>query len=448
MRQQYHFRFLRPFRVLAPCFLALCFFVALPVMAQDEDENDGKPKIRALGVEANGVEVPVVQIRVDEFLSRQIHPLLNYVFFDDNSAVIPQRYRQMTDVSAENFRPERLFNMETLEVYYDVLNIIGYRLKNSTETITITGCNANVGPEKGNKDLSTRRAQAVKDYFQNVWKIDPTRLTLQSRDLPEKPSNSKESPLEAEAENRRVEITGSWAMTQPVFIQDTLREATPPIIRFYSKVEAKDENPAQWSIAIKQRAKALRSPISAAGNIKSVVDWKINKEKNTIPLDTVPMTYELEIRYPTLPNLRSKRLSMPVQQITIQKKKRERANDVEKDRYSMILFPFGSAKVEEGNAKIVEFIKSEKRLRPESSVVITGYTDIIGTDQFNLKISTDRAKSVQAALGLDKPGAVKEIKVEGRGKQKPLLYENNELPEARLYCRTVVVEVKNPATDD
>ncbi|MFY7999344.1 MAG: OmpA family protein [Candidatus Kapaibacteriota bacterium] len=445
MRQHRLFRFLRPF-----CILALLFSAIIPLAAQDDDDgaNDGKPKIRALGVEANGVEVPVVQIRVDEFLSRQIHPLLNYVFFDDNSATIPQRYIQMTDVSVDSFRPERLFDRETLEVYYDVLNIIGYRLKNSTEAITITGCNANVGPEKGNKDLSTRRAQAVKDYFQNVWKIDPARLNLQSRDLPEKPSNSKESPLEAEAENRRVEITGAWSMVQPVFIQDTLREATPPIIRFYSKVEAKDENPAQWSIAIKQRAKALRSPISSAGNIKPVVDWKINKEKSTIPLDTVPMTYELEIRYPNLPNLRSKRLSMPVQQITIQKKKRERANDVEKDRYSMILFPFASAKVEEGNAKIVEFIKSEKRLRPESVVVITGYTDIIGSEQANLKISTDRAKSVQAALGLDKAGVVKEVKVEGRGKQKPLLYENNELPEARLYCRTVVVEVKNPATDE
>ena len=114
----------------------------------------------------------------------------------------------------------------------------------------------------------------------------------------------------------------------------------------------------------------------------------------------------------------------------------------------MILFPFGSAKVEDGNAKIVEFIKSEKRLKPESSVTITGYTDVIGTEQANLKISTDRAKAVQASLGLDKAGAVREIKVEGRGKQKPLLYENNELPEARFYCRTVVVEVKNPASDE
>ncbi|MCS6808434.1 MAG: OmpA family protein, partial [Bacteroidota bacterium] len=387
-------------------------------------------------------------IRVDEYLSRQIHPLLNYIFFDDNSAAIPERYIKLTDISAESFRLERLFGLETLDVYYQILNIIGYRLKNSSESITITGCNSNTGPEKGNRELSMKRAQAVKEYLQTVWNIDPARLNVQARDLPEKPSISKENPLEAHAENRRVEITGSWSIIQPVFLQDTLREATPPIIRFYSKVEPKEEPPQQWSIAIKQRQKQLRQ-IAASGNIRPIVDWKINKEKNSIPLDTLPMTYELEIRYPSpLPNLRSKRMSVPVQQITIQKKKRERSNDVEKDRYSMILFPFGSSKVEEGNAKIVEFIKSEKRLRPESSVTITGYTDIIGTDQANLKISTERAKAVQTALGLDKPGVVREIKVEGRGKQKPLLYENNEMPEARFYCRTVVIEIKNPATNE
>lgn len=418
------------------------------LQAQDDDEEDDRPKIRAMGVEANGVEVPIVQIRVDEYLSRQIHPLLNYVFFDDNSAVLPERYRKLSEIEAESFRPERLMNMETLDVYYDILNIIGYRLKNSTESITLIGCNANVGPEKGNKDLSARRAETVKEYLQTIWKIDPARLQTQSRDLPEKPSFSKENPLEAEAENRRVEITGPWSLIQPVFIQDTLREATPPIIRFYNKVPKREEDPQQWSIVIKQRQKPLRSPIASSGNIRPTVDWKINKERNAIPLDTIPMTYELEVRYPTLNNIRSKRLSMPVEQITIQKKKRERANDVEKDRYSMILFPFGSAKVEDGNAKIVEFIQSEKRLRPESSIAITGYTDVIGSEQANLKISLERAKAVQAALGLTKPGAAREIKVEGRGKKAPLLYENNELPEARFYCRTVVVEVKNPATDE
>ncbi len=424
--------------------LALCF--ATSAYAQDEVQAPQKPEIRAMGVEANGVEVPVVQIRVDEYLSRQIHPLLNYVFFDDNSATIPERYRVMTDIAAEGFRPERFFGSETLDVYYDVLNIIGYRLKTLPDaTLTIVGCNANVGPEKGNKDLSQRRAEAVKKYIMDVWKIDATRLATQSRDLPEKPSTSKESPLESDQENRRVELVGSWDVIQPVFVMDTLREATPPIVRFYNKVTNEAE-PQQWGINIKQRNKNLRQPITAAGKIRPVVDWKINKDKNAIPLDTVPITYDLEVRFKDagVPNEKSKRMSMPVQMITVQKKRRERLNDVEKDRYRLILFPFGSDKVEEGNAKIVEFIKKDNRIKANSKVTITGYTDIVGTADFNLKISERRAKSVAASMGVDKAGVVKESKITGRGKTTPLLYENNELPEARFYCRTVVIDVENP----
>jgi outer membrane protein OmpA-like peptidoglycan-associated protein len=426
------------------CTLFLNSVVAHNLQAQDDAQNN-KPTIRAMGAEANGVEVPVVQIRVDEYLSRQIHPLLNYIFFDDNSAELPQRYIKMTDIQAENFRPERLFNRETLDVYYDVLNVIGYRLKGSTAPITITGCNSNVGPEKGNKDLSTRRAQAVKQYLESVWKVDPARITVQSRDLPEKPSTSKESPAESDAENRRVEITAAWEVVQPVMISDTLREATPPIVRFYSKVQ--DEAvPDQYSIFVKQRGKTLKN-IAQKGLVKPVVDWKINKDRNSIPLDTIPMTYELEIRYTgDKTNEKSKRMTLPVQQITVQKKRREKLDSLEKDRYSMILFPFGSAKVEDANARIVEFIKSEKRLRPKSRVTVTGYTDIVGSAAANLKISQDRAKAIAAALGVDK-GGFRDVKVEGRGKNLPLLYENNELPEARFYCRTVIVDILNPADE-
>ncbi len=426
------------------CFTAL--FSASVYAQDDQPQGPQKPEIRAMGVEANGVEVPVVQIRIDEYLSRQIHPLLNYVFFDDNSATIPERYKKLNEVAAEGFRPERFFGLETLDVYYDLLNIIGFRLKSKPEaTLNIIGCNANVGPEKGNQDLSKRRAEAVKEYLTTVWKIDAARLTVLTRDLPEKPSTSKESPLESDQENRRVELSGNWDIIEPVFVMDTLREATPPIVRFYNKMYT-DATPQQWSINIKQRNKNLRSPISAAGKPRPVVDWKINKEKNNVPLDTVPITYDFEIRYAdaSVPNEKSKRMSMPVQQITIQKKRRERLNDIEKDKYRLILFPFGSDKVEEGNAKILDFIKKDNRIKPNSKVFVTGFTDIVGSADANLKISDRRAKAVAAVLGIDKAGIVKETKIVGRGKTLPLLYENNEMPEARFYCRTVVIEVENP----
>jgi outer membrane protein OmpA-like peptidoglycan-associated protein len=415
------------------------------IIVYAQDQMPKKPEIRAVGVEANGVERPVIEIRVDEYLSRKIHPLLNYIFFDDNSDQIPTRYIKINDLQAESFRPARLYGLETLEVYYQVLNILGYRLKQMPEAkITLTGCNSNTGVEKGNQDLSMRRAKAVQNYLSSVWKIDPTRIALQARDLPAVPASSKDSPAESDAENRRVEITGSWDVMQPLAILDTLREATPPIIRFYSKVY-NEEEPSQWEITAEQRGKVVKR-IPRKGFVPERAEWNINKEKNTIPLDTIPMTYRLEVRYEKSPNVRSDRRSLPVEQVTVQKKRRERINDIEKDKYSMILFDFGKSALGENNTKIAEFIKSEKRITPKSKVVITGYTDLIGSADANKRISEDRAKSVAAGLGATKT-SVKELVVVGKGKEQPLLYDN-EFPEGRFYCRTVVIEVENPVEYD
>jgi outer membrane protein OmpA-like peptidoglycan-associated protein len=417
--------------------------VTRPLHAQDDPPQ--KPEIKAVGVEANGVERPVVQIRVDEYLSRNIHPLLNYIFFDDNSDKMPSRYTSLSDTQTDTFTPNRLFGVTTMEVYYTMLNVLGYRLKNQPDAkITLIGCNSNTGVEKGNQTLSTRRAETVKAYLTSIWKIDPARISIQARDLPLNPSSSKDSPGDSDAENRRVEIQASWDIAQPLVISDTLREATPPTIRFYSKAYG-SATPSQNSIKVEQRGQKVNT-ISKSGAVRPVTDWRINKDKNTIPLDTVPITYRLEVDYDSSMNQKSNRQSMPVEQITVQKKRRERVNDIEKDRYSMILFDFGKSTLGEFNTRIAQIIKDDKRITTKSKVTIIGSTDLIGTAEANKRISEERAKAVAAALNVSKT-TVKEFSVLGKGKEQPLAFEN-EYPEGRFYCRTVVVDVENPVEFD
>ena len=94
---------------------------------------------------------------------------------------------------------------DTLEKYYQLLNIVGKRLvDNPAATITLVGCNDNTGKEKGNKKLSGQRAEAVKNYLQTVWGIAPERMAIEARNLPQTPSTSRSK--EGQAENRRVEI--------------------------------------------------------------------------------------------------------------------------------------------------------------------------------------------------------------------------------------------------
>ncbi|MCL5991108.1 MAG: outer membrane beta-barrel protein, partial [Bacteroidetes bacterium] len=48
--------------------------------------------IDVLGVDSSGNEIPNPEFLVEEFISTGMHPLLNYIFFDDNSSSIPSRY--------------------------------------------------------------------------------------------------------------------------------------------------------------------------------------------------------------------------------------------------------------------------------------------------------------------------------------------------------------------
>ncbi|HEY6172349.1 MAG TPA: hypothetical protein VIX80_08840 [Candidatus Kapabacteria bacterium] len=67
---------------------------------------------------------------------------------------------------------------------------------------------------------------------------------------------------------------------------------------------------------------------------------------------------------------------------------------------------------------------------------IFGYTDRIGTDEYNTLLSDIRARATQRYLGLDR------AEVKGLGR-RILLYDN-DLPEGRFYSRTVTIVVSTP----
>ena len=130
--------------------------------------------------------------------------MLGHIYFTDGSSEIPPQYVRFAGRGeTTDFDPQQLRG--TLEKYYHVLNIVGKRLTDNPEaTITLVGCNANTGTERGNTTLSTQRAEAVSNYLQQVWNIAPERMAIEARNLPETPSASRLK--EGQEENRRVEI--------------------------------------------------------------------------------------------------------------------------------------------------------------------------------------------------------------------------------------------------
>ena len=108
--------------------------------------------LAVLGVEADGTEVVNPTFTITEYISNKTQVIINNIFFDENSAKLPNKYIQISSESAKTFAIGSLYNLETMPTYYQILNIIGKRLQdNEKAKITIIGCNSDFGAEKAIK---------------------------------------------------------------------------------------------------------------------------------------------------------------------------------------------------------------------------------------------------------------------------------------------------------
>ena len=100
-------------------------------------------------IDDNNNEINDFSLEIEEFISHRQLPLLNYIFFEQNSSEIDSRYYKLNQNNTKDFSENKFFRSNTLEAYYDLLNIIGKRLiKYPKADITLMGCNSNIGGEK------------------------------------------------------------------------------------------------------------------------------------------------------------------------------------------------------------------------------------------------------------------------------------------------------------
>ncbi len=377
-------------------------------------------------------EAPLDKILIEEFQSRQMRAVLPFIFFDDNSAQIPPRYKMLNSEQTTKFSKADLLGQSSLENYYHILNILGQRLTEfSTANLTITGTNSNIGKEKNNKKLSQQRAESVRDYFVNVWGIDQKRLIVKSQNLPKEASNSKDP--DGIEENRRVEISSDiWEVTAPSIIDDTIRRMKPHNIRFKPRIiDGKDMT--EWEVNASVEGGSGKK-FNGTNELPQNLDWSLLNEESLKTKMGKELNYSMKLTDKDNETTFTPVKSIPVEYMTVKKKQENATKDTIINYYNLILFDFNKATLGSANQKIVDFIKAET---PENALIrVIGYTDRIGNEDHNLKLSTDRAKSTVKALHRDDAQAI------GKGEGE-LIYDNNS-PEGRFYCRTVVVEVKIP----
>lgn len=388
-------------------------------------------EINAYKTNANGDILPIDTLRIEEFISQKTSPLLNYVFFDDNSFDIPQRYVKISANETDGFSEENLYKFGTLQYYYNILNIIGRRMRQYPNAkLNLRAINSGIGDKDSPRGVFDSRAQSLKNYFTSVWDISSDRINTQVDRVTSSAPTAMTEQEKAE-ELRRVEITSNvWDVIKPVFSRDTIMEYNPDKITFIPDVYT-DAGLREWNIQVSQDANSLVN-MNGGANMPGNFDLVVADNVNKISEEGNKIRYSIDVSDVRGQSYKSAVKTLPYKYTSILQKQEEKLEDVVIGRYSLILFDFDKADITTHNKRIIEFIKG--RITPDSRIVITGYTDAIGEEDYNQRLSEARAKSVADAIGF--------LAESVKGLGETVLLYNVKLPEGRFYCRTVEITIE------
>lgn len=396
---------------------------------------------------------------MEEQAKIELYPLLNYVFFDEGSGDIPKRYTLFkSGAQTGSFNDERIPG-GTLDKYYNVLNIYAYRMKKYPNIkCTITGCNDNVTPSEKSLDLSKKRAQVVYDYLTQVWGIEASRLKTDARALPKTPSatgdTAKISKQYSITENRRTELTFEgdpeeiWQVMRPIYDNDPKMVPTPDNMTWTMKNGIEELLVAKRRIEISRGGKDWNVLTDVGVNTPTNVwDWK-NKAGDELA-DAVTDEDAFKARLVVTSKNGTECMSDPVPvKVKVVKKKGlkiDTEGERTKEKYNLILFPFDSYAAGVFNERILkEYVYP--RCKPQSQIKVEGHTDVVGMFAYNQKLSLNRSKTVETGVRNATKGLFETLEIFGKGEEEPLF--DNELPEGRLYNRTVQVQISSPVSED
>lgn len=442
-----------------------------------------------VGLAADGRRIENPILKIEEFIGSSSRYLLPYIFFGEKTSTIPERYVRLSPQEISSFSPEAIITQSRsvnheLDAYYQLLNIIGQRMRKYTAAqLTLTGTSDN-DTESTDKTLPLRRAEAVKTYLREVWGIAATRIITKSD------GSQGTTELVDKEENRVVEIQSS----QPEILEElrydyTLRTVQPPRVEIETEISA-SEGLSAWSLTTEhvkksegkgQKGKSGEkaasvgteppTPQQPITNEQTVNDQatrlsnntgttiapqttRMNVERtivqamNDAPYDgttelpntlSFPATFRTTLRArDSVKNSAEDTVSAPMEMLTLAEKRRRNAPDVRVGTYWVFCFNLNSKQlsVDERVRRAVKAIK--QNVAPGASVEITGYADTRGNVDKNRKLSNDRAEAVLQLLAVP---SSKVASIEGKGES---IWYDNDLPEGRFYNRFVRVDIRTP----
>ncbi len=421
--------------------------VPLVVESVEPSENVNTNANTSVVFSVNAPQNIPVQRRV-----RETFPLRNYIFFNASSTEIPSRYVLLKKSEVKDFKEDQLevFKPKTLSgrserqmiAYYNVLNIIGDRMqKKPTTTITLEGSSDEGTSEKSIED-GKAMAESVKQYLVTVFEIAPTRITTVGLNKPKNPSEQPGGKNDLDLlrqGDRRVTIE-TKSPTLLLEFQSGPDEILKPV-----EIIAVQEAPIDSYVTFK-----------AQGGKEAFKSWSIEVKDEKGAIQNFGSYHEETISIPGKSILGTRpEGDYKVTMIGIDKKGKEVRNetsvhmvlwtppkDEEGMRYSVI-FDFNKSGITAAHEKYLSEVVSAK-IPKNGTVIIHGYTDVIGGEEYNKNLSAARANDVKSILekSLANSGRTDvKFEVYAFGEDEKLSQFENKLPEERFYNRSVVIDI-------
>jgi outer membrane protein OmpA-like peptidoglycan-associated protein len=309
-----------------------------------------------------------------------------------------------------------------MSLYHNALNILGSRMAHSAAgRIRLVGA-------APSRERALEMARTVRNYLSETFGIDSDRIAIEGAIRPPHASGTRATPKEdlplVEEENLRVEVIAEGdELVKPV----ALRTLEPVPYDNDVIITAKSAIPVEdWIVTVTGEGYShtygpfyypvQRLPGAAILGDRTSGVYTASVVFRTNDHERITREARFELKRRELPPLKA-------------------------DRFS-ILFEFDESKTV---AMYEQFLRTQvaPQIPNGASVFVHGHTDLIGEAGYNIELSARRAELTERILEdeLRKLGRSVVFDSYGFGEDEIHTPFINELPEARYYNRTVMIEI-------
>lgn len=344
---------------------------------------------------------------------------LNVIFFKPETAELLDRYEL---IGPSDFNLDSV-PASAIDIHYNLLNIIGYRMSQCDAIITLVGETDSLNT----RELIDSRFRVISDYLAKTWNIDKKRIKTKISRAPRSAKNKLDERYIEEMSKIRIS-TKDLAILSPIkkVNFDEIKQFSPEQANINVNLDEYMEISGFHLMMYQGKRMILEEEGDGA------------KETFTVPfnerlISNIDVSKPIDITYiATLPDGKKVATNdvLNINKVALNEKV---------SRLALIFFEFDSDKIAKNS--LAQIDELTKYITDKSIVRISGYSDDIGDLEYNMELSTARAQNVADFIKQYNPNAYIESVKGYADTEFANGITSHGTPVERYLSRTVVIEV-------